>query len=161
MKTESGDKISNCRPVCNRFPDMPCVYKDTCRVQYPNIPRAGRIGAHGGATGRGRSGLDADRTRMPPKGFRGRGLNQTRNPFRGGKVETLNPKGFRFGLNKNLNPLLNQTPNPFGFQTGKLKQNPKPFRVSREGFKPNPKPFGLSKGSLNQTRNPFGFQRGG
>ena len=31
----------------------------TCRFQNPNIPRADRVGAHGGAAGRGRSGLDA------------------------------------------------------------------------------------------------------
>ena len=34
----------------------------TCRVQNPNIPPAGRVGARGGAAGRDRAGLDADRT---------------------------------------------------------------------------------------------------
>ena len=34
----------------------------TCRVQNPDIPRAGRVGAHGGVAGRGRAGLDANRT---------------------------------------------------------------------------------------------------
>ena len=35
------------------FPDMFC----TCRIQNPDIPRAGRVGAaHGGAAGRGRAG---------------------------------------------------------------------------------------------------------
>ena len=48
------NKCQECRPR-----------NTTCRVQNPNIPRAGRDGAHGGATGRGRSGLDADRTVRP------------------------------------------------------------------------------------------------
>ena len=36
-----------------------------CRVQNPNIPRAGRVGAHGEAAGRGRAGLGANRTVCP------------------------------------------------------------------------------------------------
>ena len=34
----------------------------TCRIQNPDIPRAGRVEAHGRAAGRGWAGLDADRT---------------------------------------------------------------------------------------------------
>ena len=34
----------------------------TCRIQNPDIPRAGRVGAHGEVAGRGRAGLDANRT---------------------------------------------------------------------------------------------------
>ena len=37
----------------------------TCRVQNTDIPRAGRVGVHGGAAGRGRAGLDTDRTVRP------------------------------------------------------------------------------------------------
>ena len=37
----------------------------TYRVVHANISRANRDGAHGGATGRDRSGLDADRTVRP------------------------------------------------------------------------------------------------
>ena len=37
----------------------------TCRTQSPNIQRAGRVGAHGGAAGRRRSRLGADRTVRP------------------------------------------------------------------------------------------------
>ena len=33
----------------------------TCRIQNPNIPRAGRVGVHSEVAGRGRSGLDANR----------------------------------------------------------------------------------------------------
>ena len=33
-----------------------------CRIQNPDIPRAGRVGAHGGVAGRGRAGLFANRT---------------------------------------------------------------------------------------------------
>ena len=33
-----------------------------CRIQNPDIPRAGRVGAHGWAAGRGRAGREADRT---------------------------------------------------------------------------------------------------
>ena len=40
---------------------MPTI-KLTCRVQNPDIPRAGRVEAHGGVAGRGRAGLDANRT---------------------------------------------------------------------------------------------------
>ena len=34
----------------------------TCRVQNPDIPQAGRVGAHGGVVGQGRAGLFANRT---------------------------------------------------------------------------------------------------
>ena len=34
----------------------------TCRIQNPDIARAGRVGARGGVAGRGRAGLDANRT---------------------------------------------------------------------------------------------------
>ena len=37
----------------------------TCRIQNPDIPRAGRVEAHGRTAGRGRSGLDVDRTIRP------------------------------------------------------------------------------------------------
>ena len=37
----------------------------TCRIQNPDIPRAGRVGAHGGVAGRGRAGPDANRTVRP------------------------------------------------------------------------------------------------
>ena len=37
----------------------------TCRVQNPDIPRAGRVGARGGAAGRGQAGLGANRTVRP------------------------------------------------------------------------------------------------
>ena len=74
---------------------------------------------------------------MPPKGFR-EGFKPNPKPFQGGgglKPETR--QGFRFGLKGDLNPplnlLLNQTWNPFGFQTEKFKPNPKPFRVSDGG----------------------------
>ena len=33
---------------------------ETCRIQKPDMPRAGRIGAHGGVAGRGRAGLFAN-----------------------------------------------------------------------------------------------------
>ena len=35
---------------------------NTCLVQNPDIPQAGRVGAHGGAAGRSRAGLYANRT---------------------------------------------------------------------------------------------------
>ena len=34
----------------------------TCRLQNPDIPRAVRVGAHGGVAGRGRAGVNANRT---------------------------------------------------------------------------------------------------
>ena len=37
----------------------------TCRFQTPDIPRSGRVGAHGGAAGRGWAERDADRTVRP------------------------------------------------------------------------------------------------
>ena len=37
----------------------------TCRFQNPDIPRVGRVGAHGGTTRRGRAGLDANKTVRP------------------------------------------------------------------------------------------------
>ena len=40
-----------------------CV--NTCRVQNPDIPRADRVGAHGGAAERARAGLGANRTVRP------------------------------------------------------------------------------------------------
>ena len=33
----------------------------TCRVQNPDVPRAGRVEAHGGVAGQGRAGLGANR----------------------------------------------------------------------------------------------------
>ena len=53
----------------SKFPDMPSmkrVYEYTCRVQNPDIPRAGRVrAAHGGAAGPSRTG----RRRIgPPRG---------------------------------------------------------------------------------------------
>ena len=36
-----------------------------CRIQNPDIPRAGRVSAHGGAAGRGRAGLGANRIVRP------------------------------------------------------------------------------------------------
>ena len=45
------------------FPDMLCmkrIYRDTCRVQNADIPRAGRVEAHGRMARRGRAGLDAN-----------------------------------------------------------------------------------------------------
>ena len=39
--------------------------EEYCRVQNPDIQRAGRVGAHGGAAGRSRAGLDANRTVRP------------------------------------------------------------------------------------------------
>ena len=55
----------------------------TCRVQNPDIPRAGRVGAHDGVAGRSRAGLFANRTvRLgnnpsphPPKASKTRRLN--------------------------------------------------------------------------------------
>ena len=38
------------------------IYYVTCRVQNPDIPRAGRVGAHSGVAGRGRAALDTNRT---------------------------------------------------------------------------------------------------
>ena len=38
-----------------------CNKKLICRVQNPDIPRAGRLAAHGGVAGRGRAGLGANR----------------------------------------------------------------------------------------------------
>ena len=43
-----------------RTSEMLC--KPTCRAQNLDIPRAGRVRAHGGAVGRGRAGPHADRT---------------------------------------------------------------------------------------------------
>ena len=37
----------------------------TCRIQNPDIPRAGRVGAPGGAAGRGQARLGANRTIRP------------------------------------------------------------------------------------------------
>ena len=98
-----------------------------------------------------------------PEGFQGGGLNQTRNPFTRGGVEPWNPKGFQVWLKPPVNPPLNQTWNPFGFQTGGFKPNPKPFRVSNGGVYVNQtwNPVGFQRGGLNQTPNPFGFQTGG
>ena len=39
--------------------------KRTCRIQNPDIPRAGRVGAPGGAAGRGRARLGANRIIRP------------------------------------------------------------------------------------------------
>ena len=38
------------------------TFQSTCQVQKPDIPRAGRIRAHGGVAGRGWAGLNANRT---------------------------------------------------------------------------------------------------
>ena len=37
----------------------------TCRIQNPDIPRAGRVEAHRGVAGRSRAGLDANKTVRP------------------------------------------------------------------------------------------------
>ena len=42
-----------------------CSKQFTCRAQNADTPRASRVGAHGGAAGRGRAGQDADRTVRP------------------------------------------------------------------------------------------------
>ena len=47
------------------FPDMPCM---KVVESNPDIPRAGRVGAHGGAAGRSRAGRAADRTVRPGDG---------------------------------------------------------------------------------------------
>ena len=39
--------------------------KSTCRIQNPDIPRAGRVGAPGGAAGRGRAKLGANKIIRP------------------------------------------------------------------------------------------------
>ena len=39
----------------------------TCRIQNPDIPRAGRVGAPGGAAGRGQARLNANRIIRPGK----------------------------------------------------------------------------------------------
>ena len=52
------------RPWHVRVYDSTSVSTGICRVQNPDIPRAG-VGAHGGAAGRGRAGLDANRNVRP------------------------------------------------------------------------------------------------
>ena len=44
---------------------LQCFSKSTCRIQNPDIPRAGRVGEPGGAAGRGRARLGANRTIRP------------------------------------------------------------------------------------------------
>ena len=45
------------------------LFKPTCRIQNPDIPRADRVGEPGGAAGRGRARLGANRTvRLGNKG---------------------------------------------------------------------------------------------
>ena len=59
---------------------------------------------------------------------------------------------------------MNQTPNPFGFQTGGFKPNLKPFQVSNGGVKPNPKPFRVSERAVYtklETLWGFEFKRRG
>ena len=41
------------------------IYNTICRIQNPDIPRAGRVGAPGGAAGRGRARLRANRIIRP------------------------------------------------------------------------------------------------
>ena len=41
------------------------ITKSTCRIQNPDIQRAGRVGAHGGAAGRGRAEQFAQETNDP------------------------------------------------------------------------------------------------
>ena len=59
-----GVWILDSRKKCKRSSRMVLV-RITCRVQNPDIPRAVRVGAHGGVAGRGRAGLDANRTVRP------------------------------------------------------------------------------------------------
>ena len=40
---------------------------ETCRIQNPDIPRAGRVGAPGGAAGRGRAGQGGRRQNNSPR----------------------------------------------------------------------------------------------
>ena len=49
-------------PVCAFSTSDKCY---TGRVQNPDIPRAGRVRAHGGAAGQGRAGMDANRIVRP------------------------------------------------------------------------------------------------
>ena len=50
----------------NKISAWPAIYQRfTCRIQNPDIPRASRVGAPGGAAARGRARLDANRTIHP------------------------------------------------------------------------------------------------
>ena len=44
------------------YPDISLMKYSTCRIQNSDIPRAGRIEAHGGVAGQGRAELFANRT---------------------------------------------------------------------------------------------------
>ena len=50
-------------PQAHQTPiSLPIYMRATCQVQNPDIPRACRVGAHGGVAGRGRAGLHANRS---------------------------------------------------------------------------------------------------
>ena len=70
LLTSVPTPICLCKPFsCKACPGNPEARTSeilcTCRIQNPDIPRAGRVGAPGGATGRGRARLGADRTSRP------------------------------------------------------------------------------------------------
>ena len=44
-----------------RLDELLNFFRSTCRVQNRDIPRAGRVRAHGGMAWRGRAGLDANK----------------------------------------------------------------------------------------------------
>ena len=69
--TRHASRVPSRASKTNRLKDPPeaptseTLCKPTGRVQNPDIPRAGRVGAHGGVAGRGRAGPDANRTVRP------------------------------------------------------------------------------------------------
>ena len=66
---DSTGHLVSCLSLCIDTQSEVCTARarlqGTCRVQNPDIPRAGRVGTHGGVTGRGRAGLGANRIVRP------------------------------------------------------------------------------------------------